>query len=214
MQDAQRHDQIAHEHVRAAAAADNTIEAERYQCGDEVPSEQVTTGGERVSTWQPCFALVDETAERHREAAEYERELARKDRAAAARLLETQRFACAGIPEREIGHSPFSHESAIEKIAPIYNGDRLAGVRVEFEAVRGLTADWLRRAIECQRARWAVMGKDAAWMPMDPTLIDGAKIDVRARDGRIVVLVTTYEPKQAALALSRARNQLGQTARR
>lgn len=214
MQDAERHERAAHEHEQAAAAAHNRLSQARFDCGDPVLNDQITTGGQRVTTWQPCFDVADEAAENHREAALQERDLARKDRATAARLLDTQRFACAGIPEREQGHSVFSHVRSIDRVAPVYNGDRLAGVSVEFKPVRGLTADWLRRDIECQRARWAAFGKDPTWMPMDPTLVDSATIDVRDREGSIIVVVTSHEREQAAIALARARGQLAQTARR
>lgn len=214
MQDADRHERAAREHEQAAAAADNRLSKDHFDCGDPVMNDQITTGGQRVMTWQPCFDIADEAAENHRGAAQQERQLARKDRATAARLVDTQRFACAGIPEREQGHSVFSHVRSIDRVEPVYNGDRLAGVRIEFKPVRGLTADWLRRDVECHRARWAALGKDPAWMPMDPTLVDSATIDVRDAGSTVIVVVTSPEREQAANALARARGQLAQTARR
>src|SRR5262245_28399097 len=72
MQSADLHDRNAHEHDRAAAAAERSLSA-AYQCGDPALGDQVTSGGQPLTTWQPCFHIADEVAARHREAAMYER---------------------------------------------------------------------------------------------------------------------------------------------
>ena len=209
MQSADRHDKRAAEHDRAAAAVEGAPVPERFDCGDPNLNDQLTSGGLRVTTWQPCFDLSDEAAERHREVAMHERKLAQKDREAAARLAETERTACEGVPSRELGHSAFAHGKSIDHVEPMYEGSQLAGVRIVFKPVRGLTAAWVRGDIDCQRARWAVSGKDPTWMPSDPSLVDGVSIEVSDREGHVEVVVTTARPEQAAIALARARGELG-----
>jgi len=215
MQSADRHDRRAAEHERAAAAVEGAPVPERFDCGDPDLNDQLTTGGLRVTTWQPCFDQSDETAERHREAAMHEHDLARKDRAAASRLADAERLSCEGVPARELARSPFSHAKSIDRVEPMYDGTQLAGVRIIFKPVRGLNAAWLQRDIACQRARWAVFGKDPTWLPGDPSLVDGVAVDVFDRDGHVEVTVTTKQPDQAAVALARARGELGKdTAKR
>jgi len=71
--------------------------------------------------------------------------------------------------------------------------------------VPGVTAHWVRRDIDCQRARWALHGKpsDVA----DPTLVPGAQIQVVDRHGHVEVLVQTDTIDAGELALARARGQ-------
>jgi len=40
-------------------------------------------------------------------------------------------------------------------VIPHREAGQLRGVRIVFNPIGGMTADWLRRDIECQRARWA-----------------------------------------------------------
>jgi hypothetical protein len=77
-----------------------------------------------------------------------------------------------------------------------------------FKPVPGLTAKWMQQDIACQRAQWAVAGKDPKFAPWDPTLVDGAQIDVRDNHGHVEVLVTTDSPEAAELAVARARGTL------
>lgn len=204
MEDAQEHDRRAARHEQAASRADLARGPTSYDCGDPVLNDQVTTGGLRVTTWQPCFDLAEEAAVEHREAAARERELAKRDRGTAAALVRAEVDACAGIPEAEREHSVFAHKTAIANVIPHREAGQVRGVWVEFKRLQGLTADWIRRDIDCQRARWAALGPTHV-SPDDPSLIPGAQVQVFDRGDHVDVLITTDNAQDGELAVSRLR---------
>lgn len=157
-----------------------------------------------MTTWQPCFDLSEEAAVEHREAAARERELAKRDRRTAAALVRAEVDACTGIPEAERAHSVFAHKSAIARIIPHREAGQVRGVWVELKPVHGLTADWVRRDIACQRARWAALGPSRV-SPDDPTLIPGAEVQVFDRGDHVDVLISTDNEEDGQLAVSRLR---------
>ena len=207
---AQDHDRRASEHEQQAANADASRGPAKYTCGDTVLNDQLTTGGIRVTTWQPCFDLAEEAAVEHRDAAAHERELARRDRRTATALISAELKACDGIPTAEREHSLFAHRKLIVSITPHRESDQVRGVWIHLKRVPGLDAMWVRRDIMCQRARYAVLGPTAAFND-DPTLIPGSTVHVYGHDDRIDVLVTTDTTPDGELALARAQGDLQST---
>ena len=173
-------------------------------CGDPVLADQVTSGGQRVITWQPCFDAADESAIAETEERVEVEGVAPRTALAQAALP----AACDAVPLRERTHSPLAHKRAIDRIEPIYDEGQLAGVRVVFKRVRGLNAEWVRRGIACQRARWAVVANEPGFSPSDPTLVEGADANVIERDGRVEVIITAETPDRADIVLARARGEL------
>lgn len=196
-----------HEENAAAVGAPPT-----YQCGDTVLEDQATSGGVRITTFQPCWDFDEERTEREAAAAKRERAEARHEQVAAAAVASNDIAACLPILPGEREHSPFVHRKEISEIVPHREGSRLRGVWIVFKPVAGLTADWLRNDIECQHARWIQAGKDSRVMTSDPTLVDGADVQVFDRDGHVEVLVTTDSEEHAEIALARARHQAGPVA--
>jgi hypothetical protein len=176
-----------------------------------VLNDQLTTGGIRVTNWQPCFDLAEEAAVEHREAAAHERELARRDRRTATALVRAEVVACSGIPEAERSHSVFAHRSAISRVIPHREAGQIRGAWIELKHVPGMTADWIRNDIKCQRARWAVLGPTRQYTPDDPTLVPGAEVSVFDRGDHVDVLVTTETTVDGELALARAEGRLEPT---
>ena len=207
---AQEHDRRAAEHEKRAASADVSRGPTSYTCGDTVLNDQLTTGGIRVTTWQPCFDLAEEAAVEHRDAAAHERELARRDRRTATALVEAEVKACDGIPAVEREHSLFSHRKLVVAVTPHRESEQIRGVWIQLKRVPGLDAIWVRRDIMCQRARYAVIGPSAAFND-DPTLIPGSTVHVYGHDDRIDVLVTTDTTPDGELALARAQGSLRAT---
>ena len=78
----------------------------------------------------------------------------------------------------------------------------------------------MEREIACHRERWNAVGNAENWVPNDPTLVEGAEVDVVDRDGRVEVIVTAPTPDAAGSALARAQGRFSeqqkieQTARR
>jgi hypothetical protein len=205
MLDAQEHDRRAAEHDRAAAGVEASHSTLSYACGDPVLNDQLTSGGTKVTTWQPCFDVTEEGAIDQRYAAEHERDLAARERHSATALVRAEVAACQGVPERERDHSAFAHRSEIADVIPHREAGQVRGVWVVFKPVVGMTADWLRRDIACQHARWAVLGKPPAMAATDPTLVAGAQAQVFDRHDHLEVLVLTDSTDAGQMALARAR---------
>lgn len=180
-----------------------------FVCPDTVLNDQLTTGGRRVTTWQPCYDLGEPPARirRDRVIATYEEQRQGREYDFARTLPLDEQAACAGVPLRERDRSPFWNRQAIDKVEPVSEDGELVGVRVVFERRPGLTAESMRRHIECQRARWQSLGEASTWHPDDPTLVEDAHASVLERDGHVEVIVTTPSPEHAELALARARDQ-------
>lgn len=199
------HQRSADQHERAAADAEQSRSPDTYSCGDPVLNDQLTSGGTRVTTWQPCFDVAEERAMDLRETAAHERDLARSERAAASSLVHAELVACGGLPARERDHSVFAHKSEIADVIPHREAGQIRGVWIVFKPVAGLTPDWVRRDISCQHARWAVLGQPAAMAANDPTLVPGAQAQVFDRHDHLEVLVTTDSTDAGEMALARAK---------
>ena len=209
MLDAQEHERRAAAHEQAATEAEERSGPAAYNCGDVDLNDQLTTGGRRITTWQPCFDIAEEAAMHHRDLAARERAAARYDYATAQQLVRAEGQACAPIPVNERDHSVFAHRKEIAEIIPHREAAELRGVWIVFKPTPGLTASWVRQDIACQRAQWAVRGYKPDGNAMDPTLVRGADVRVVDRAGHIEVLVTTPDTLSAEIALARAMNEPG-----
>src|SRR3989442_14352394 len=72
LDEAHRHDQAAAQHEQLARGAEVLPPEIAYRCGDPVLNDQVTTGGMRVTSWQPCFDVAEESAAHQRYLADRE----------------------------------------------------------------------------------------------------------------------------------------------
>jgi hypothetical protein len=212
MVSAEQHEQRAAEHEQEADAAVQrrgpSDFPSSYACGDPVLNDTLTTGGVgRVTNWVPCVDVADEYGARQYEAAENEKKAAQRDRRMAADLVRAEMSACKGIPPAERDHSLFAHRTAVQNVFPHKESGLVRGVWIELKP--GLSADYVRRDIACQRARWAVLGpRGAANMPDDPTLVAGADVQVFDRHDHVDVLVRTDTVADGEVALARAEGRL------
>jgi len=203
----------ADNHDKVAAAAEGEIPseqqipvAERFYCGDTVLNDQLTTGGLLVTYFMPCMDVATEGIKNDVWVAGAERTAARHDRQSAAQLALAEANACRGIPAQDRDESVFARRKDIASIEPVRENDEVHGVRVVFAS--GVSADRVRNHIACTRARWQTLGRDPATMPEDPTLVDGADVQVLARGGHTEVVVLTSSVEGADVALARARGEL------
>lgn len=190
---------------------------ELFVCPDLDLNDQLTTDGRRVTNFQPCYTVgPPPVTDRRDEIASTVVEQSRYREYDFERTLPLDaQAACSGVPLIEGERSPLVDRRSIDKVEPVHEGEQLVGVRVVFKPVRGLTAESLRRDIECQRARWESLGETTTWRPDDPTLLSGVHWTVLDREGHVELFVTAPTPEQATVALTRARNtHAEQTARR
>jgi hypothetical protein len=202
---AERHSERAAQYRQATALPDTaSVNPQTYQCGDTVMSDQLTSGGQRVVQSIPCWDAAEEFAEHRRFLAEREARLARAERRTAAHMVETELAACRGLSPRELEHSPFAHHREIAEVIPHRVTGTLRGVRIVWKPVPGLTADWMRRAIDCHRARFERLGEPPIYFPEDPTLVAHSTVTVEARGGHLEVEIETVDDMTAHVALGRA----------
>lgn len=206
MEDAEQHSDQAEQYRQAGATLPDTQRAtpEGYSCGDTVMSDQLMSGGERIVQAVPCWDASEELAEHRRFLAEREQNLAQVERRAATGMVETELAACKGLSPAELEHSPFAHRREIAAVIPNHVTGTLRGVRVVWKPVPGLTADWMRRAIECHRARFERLGEPAIYLPEDPTLVARATATVEQHNGHLEVLIEAADDVSGQVALERA----------
>jgi hypothetical protein len=209
---AEDHEQAAVAHDQAAAEANRRSGLDSYDCGDPELFSQSTSGTEPVDfNYMPCWNIDEETAIRHQDAAARERRAARVDRARADALAYAEHANCRGIPKQELDHSPFAHRQSIQEIVAHRDDGEIKGVRIVFKPTPGLTAAYLRRAIACNQARFVALGNPPTFFSaQDPTLVEGATVEVTENSSHIVVFVKVRDDVQAAVAFARAQDLVTQ----
>ena len=188
-------------------AEDSTDPSSSYSCGDTVMSDQLTSGGQRVVQATPCW----DTGEERSAHDEYVAKLAAEHTEAADRRVDNQRVAdeqtaCAGLSQRELEHTPFSHRREIAEVIPHREAGNPRGVRIIWKPVPGLTADWMRQAISCHRARFERMGEPPIYHPHDPTLVAHATVRVEDHGGHLEVIIETPDDANGQLVIDRAQS--------
>ncbi|HWM87406.1 MAG TPA: hypothetical protein VNO33_16250 [Kofleriaceae bacterium] len=204
--EALRHDREARlgDGARKATAEGSAGAGQDYGCYDKaVPDPE--TGGERMPVLRPCWtAGTSGDSDEERSAADHRR-LASRHRTMAAALWRAEQKACAGLPESEISQSPFIHREDVVRVEPLRAGQRAAGARVVFRAVRGLDATWMRRSVACHQARAAALGYPPQVMSYCPLMAAPTTASVEQRGGEITVTIRTERDEDGAAVLSRAR---------
>jgi hypothetical protein len=210
MEAADRADQLADVHRRAAGPPDTLVNPDDYQCGDVDLDEQLTTGGKPLMKFGshsvPCWNPVEEYAQRQRLTAERLHRRAQAERHAAAGLIEAEVAACRGISPAEIEHSPFAHRQEIADVIPHRERGEVRGVRIVFKPVVGLSPAWMEQAIACHRARFERLGEPPSYLADDPTLVAGAVATVSLHRDHLEVLVETRNDVAAHVALARGQD--------
>ena len=187
---------------RGEAAAGQQAEYGCYEEGREMP--EPTSGGERIEVLRPCWtAVTRSSSDNQKDAAAHRREAARHRRMAES-LWRAEKRACAGLSQADIEQSPFSHRDDIVRVEPLRAGNQARGARVVFRAVRGLSADWMQKAITCHQARAAALGYPPQAMSYDPLMAAPTRTTVEQRGEEIVVTVTASRDDEAAAVLGRA----------
>jgi hypothetical protein len=205
MEAAGEHSERADQYRQATKLPDTaSANPQGYSCGDTVMSDQLTSGGARIVQSVPCWDADEELAEHRRFLAERERRLAQAERRVATSMVEAELAACHGLSPRELEHSPFAHRREIAAVTPHRVSGTLRGVRIVWKPVPGLTADWMRRAIECHRARFERLGEPPIYFPEDPTLVARSTATVEQRNGHLEVLIETADDLAGQVALERA----------
>jgi hypothetical protein len=142
------------------------------------------------------------TANAAEEAARY-RAIAAQHRAASDALRTAEARACAGIEDDDRDESPFVHATDIVEVNELTTPEgkqrvpRRRGARITVRAVRGLTAQWLKRLIDCRIAENAALGYEVPEFPNDPLAVPGATARVTDLHNAFAVDIEHESPERA-----------------
>jgi hypothetical protein len=192
----QAHDMSAAEHRAAAehAEAQGTAHMDEYDPNAN-EAETRCKAGLATNKGLVCWKEAINPTREHTTFAEEQRTMAAQHRAGSDALLAVEEQSCAGIREDDRDISPFAHrgdivsvsklegqtESNVEPYDQARGAGALAGARVVFRAVPGLTTQWLQHTIDCHVARNGVIGHDLASREMSycPLTLRGVQAKVR-----------------------------------
>jgi hypothetical protein len=209
LQRAQQCDADAAREDALAADAEAVALGRQPTCGDTVLADQSRSGNEPLVVQSPCWTRERTAVDRHRQEAERLRAEARAHRETARALIEAEDAACASMPADQLDHTPFAHIEDVVGVVAELDSAELRGARIQFQPVAGLTAEWMRTAIACHRARAATVGFDARYMSYDPSLVDSAAVTVEETDAGLVVTVRASDDADALVIYARAEALLG-----
>lgn len=223
---AQPHDMSAPAHEQAASEHANTAEQHQAEYDPRATTERTrcTSGGARPGPTATaiegiCWSSVENPTDAHRLTAEEHKRHAADHRAASAALRDAEARTCAGIAASDRDMSPFEHQEDIVSVKPLTLSEfdaraklppeKLLGAVVTFLARPGLTAEWLKRVVNCHLARNAALGHVVPEMPDCPLVPRGVEARVSSAGKGFAVAVSSNNPKVAREILSRAERLRG-----
>lgn len=156
-----------------------------------------------TSNRQPTASHARMHEEHQKHAADKRKELSQLQ-AAEARL-------CVGLSPEDRDMSPFEHVDDIagvkvlkeKKVDGKRTSDSTTGVIVTFRAVPGLTAEWLKRVIDCHIARNEAVGNAEPLMPNCPLMPKGVTASVASAGSGFEVTVRSSDPEAAKEIVAR-----------
>jgi len=129
-----------------------------------------------------------------------QRKAAAEHRRVSQALRQAESTACAGISEEDMAASPFAHTEDIVDVqvlrgaAPPGMETPVLGARIHFHELEHLTADWLKRVIDCHLSRDNALGHDVPEMAYCPLVPRGASATVATVPHGFLVDVQSDDP--------------------
>ncbi|MEW5847959.1 MAG: hypothetical protein AB2A00_04055 [Myxococcota bacterium] len=211
---AAEHEREAEQHARTAeqhaAQYDPTATAGSGEC--------VTSSGRRLDVDEGiCWSARQNPTSGHLRAAKEHRRIAEQHRMASQVLRDAEAQACAGIAPDDRDMSPFDNTEDIVSVAKLTETrlrgenpyEEVVGAVVVFRAVRGLTAEWLQRVVDCHLARNAALGHVAPDMPDCPLVPRGVEARVWSTGNGFAVGLRSDDPKVVREILDRTQRLRG-----
>jgi len=143
-----------------------------------------------------CWTPLVNPAARQLKEAKRLRRLAAQHRAASQALRAAEAHACVGISEQDRDMSPFAHREDIQSVTRLQDLHGTDGAKVVFASLPEMTAEWLRRVVDCHLARNAAIGFEAASadMPYCPLAVGGARARVESVGDGFAVEINGSDP--------------------
>jgi hypothetical protein len=209
----QPHAMSGSEHEAAANQEERESAAHGEQFGPAAKSSQDSCSPVRARG-SVCWTTEKNPTAGHAEDETHHQELAAKHRAASEALRTAEASACSGISAEDRDVSPFMHPADIRSVSPLEEevktgkvvSKRVAGAEVVFQAVPGMTAEWLQRVVNCHAARNSAIGHEAAAaeMPYCPLTLRGTQASVRSVGDGFAVAIRADDPETSKEILKRA----------
>lgn len=130
--------------------------------------------------------------------------------AAARRLREAERAACADVSDSDRDRGPFARPDRITDVEVLrdrpYPKEMLqpAGAAIYVRASAGLTEEWMARVLECHLAHHAVVGDRMIGRP-SPLFVDDARVSLSSTGDGFRIAITTHDVSAAREIIERAR---------
>jgi hypothetical protein len=208
----QPHAMSAAEH-EAAASQEQQASAEHGGQYDPAAKSSQDCGPQK-SRGGVCWTAEKNPTAGHLGDAGHHRDLAAQHRAASGALRTAEASACSGISEDDRDTSPFMHRADIRSVSPLQEevnvgrstSKRVSGAKIVFQAVPGMTAEWLQRVVDCHLARNAGIGYEAAAaeMPDCPLTLRGAQARVESVGDGFAVAIRADDQEVSREILKRA----------
>jgi hypothetical protein len=174
-----------------------------YECQTHPESEQTTSGGERLPRTRVCDDVAAKDQRRHEQEAKKLRDEAAHQRGLARSLLDADRAACDGLSFETLRDPPLRRYAARAQVDPVEHGARISLAGGDIDVVG------LRRELSCHRARAALGGYDASYMPSEPVTVIGARFRVDTTSAGVVVTVLADDADAVDLIRQRASALVG-----
>lgn len=207
----------ATEHEAAASQEQRAAEGHGEQYDPEASvtkKDCAVRASGRSAESGPCWTSETNPTEEHTKDAKHHQDLAAQHRVASETLRTAEARACSGVPEEDRDMSPFAHREEIRSVSPLKEqlrfgksvADRMAGAEIVFQAIPGMTPEWLQRVVDCHLARNAAIGHEAtsAEMAYCPLTLRGAQATVRSVGDGFVVAIRSDDSDVAKEILRRA----------
>ena len=213
---ARPHDMSAAAHETTAASEERAATEHDKQYDPDARRLRGCGGPGAVAS--PCWAGSTNPTDEHRRQAADARARAAEHRAASQALRDAEARACAGLDPEDRDESPFAHREDIASVerldrrtstvsgpARLRTADQLAGAKITFRAVRGLSAPWLQRVVDCHLARNAALGHDVPEMGYCPLVPKEVSATVSATQSGFAISIRGENPDAAEEVWRRAR---------
>lgn len=182
-----QHEEHGRQHAAEAqqheAQFDPEARAEAERCA------KVRLGG--ADAGLTCWTSVSNPTAEHLEEARRHQKMAADHRAASAALRDAEAKACTGVSGGDRDTSPFAHREDIESVIVF---DPPQGATVTFRGIPGMTAERLRKIVDCHLARNASLGHDLPEMSYCPLVPKGVTATVKTAGPGFVVEIRASDP--------------------
>ena len=210
------HDMSAPQHEAMAANEDTTAKrhAQQSEAGPSVERCKATMLDDDLGG---CWTSDNSPDPEHLGEAKKHRQMAADHRAASQALRDAEARTCVGLRDEDRDTSPFAHREDIASVTPLTvnvpsgKGQyaRTEGAIVTFRAVRGMSAQWLQRVIDCHLARNAAFGHSAPEMNFCPLALSNVAARVTATDAGFAVALRSDDEATRSEILRRSSALVG-----